>query len=94
MFWFLRDSFDRVNGFHEGMVSLEDLDFARRLKAYGAMQGRDYGAISRRNGVIVSTRKFDTFGDCYLFRNPGLVRKIFTGTDRKAADRFYYEVER
>ncbi|HXE62379.1 MAG TPA: hypothetical protein VN519_02510 [Bryobacteraceae bacterium] len=76
------------------MVSLEDLDFAWRLKAFGATQGRKYGAVSRRKGVVVSTRKFDTFGDRYLFRNPGLVRKIFTGTDRKAADRFYYDVKR
>jgi hypothetical protein len=58
------------------------------------MQGRKYGAISRRNGIIVSTRKFDIFGDWYLFLNPRLVRGIFTGTDRQAADRFYYDVER
>jgi len=94
MFWFLRESFDQINGFNEEMVSLEDLDFARRLKAHGATQGKKYGAISRRNGIIVSMRKCDTFGDWYLFLNPGLVRKIFTGTDRKAADQFYYDVER
>lgn len=94
MFWFSRAAFDQIDGFNDEMVSLEDLDFARRLKAHGAKQGKKYGAISTRNGIIVSMRKCDTFGDWYLFLNPSLVRKIFTGTDRKAADHFYYDVER
>ncbi len=93
-FWFLREAFDQIDGFNEDMVSLEDLDFALRLRAHGATQGKKYGAISRRNGIIVSCRKFDTFGDWYLFLNPSLVRKIFTGTDRIAADQFYYDVKR
>ena len=93
MFWFRRQAFDQIDGFNEDMVSLEDLDFARRLRSFGAKQGKKYGTI-RRNGIIVSCRKFDTFGDWYLFLNPSLVRKIFTGTDRKAADQFYYDVKR
>src|SRR4029078_77086 len=33
--WFLRESFDAIGGFDETLVSVEDLDFAVRLKAHG-----------------------------------------------------------
>lgn len=93
MFWFLRESFDAINGFDESLVSVEDIDFALRLKAFGAMRGKRYGTI-RRHGITTSCRKFDLFGDWYLFRNPRLVREIFEGTNNRAADHFYYDVER
>jgi glycosyltransferase involved in cell wall biosynthesis len=93
MFWFRRESFDRIGGFNEDLASVEDLDFALRLRAHGTGQGKKYGTI-RRSGIRTSCRKFDTFGDWYLFLNPGLVRKIFTGTDRAAADLFYYDTKR
>ena len=93
MFWFLRKSFDEIGGFDESLVSLEDLDFARRLKAYGKSKGQRYGTI-RRNGIITSCRKFDRFGDWYLFKNPRLVRELFTGSNQRAADYFYYDDQR
>ena len=93
MFWFLRESFEAIGGFDESLVSVEDVDFALRLKAYGRARGQRYGTL-RRHGVVTSCRKFDTFGDWYLFRNPRLVREIFEGTNRRAADHFYYDVER
>ena len=93
MFWFRRESFDKIGGFNEDLASVEDLDFALRLRALGARHGQKYGTI-RRSGIRTSCRKFDTFGDWYLFLNPGLVRKIFTGTDRVAADLFYYDTKR
>ena len=93
MFWFLRKSFDEIGGFDESLVSLEDLDFARRLKAYGKSKGQRYGTI-RRNGITTSCRKFDKFGDWYLFNNPRLVRELFTGSNQRAADHFYYDDQR
>ena len=93
MFWFMREAFEAVGGFDESLVSVEDVDFGLRLKAYGQAHGKRYGTI-RRNGVTTSCRKFDKFGDWYLFRNPRLVREIFEGTNRRAADHFYYDVER
>lgn len=93
MFWFLRESFEAVGGFDESLVSVEDVDFALRLKAYGRVQGKRYGTIMRHAGTT-SCRKFDKFGDWYLFRNPRLVKEIFEGTNRRAADRFYYDIER
>lgn len=41
--------------------------------------------------IVTSCRKFDRFGDWYLFKNPLLVKRIFSGQDRKAADHFYYD---
>jgi glycosyltransferase involved in cell wall biosynthesis len=93
MFWFLRETFEALGGFDEQLVSVEDLDFALRLKAHGQARQQRYGTIWRQ-GITTSCRKFDTFGDWYLFRNPRLVKAIFAGTDRRAADHFYYDVER
>ena len=93
MFWFLRESFDVLGGFDETMVSVEDLDFAVRLKAHGHRRGQRYGTIWR-NGITTSCRKFDQFGDWYLFRNPRLVKAIFAGRNRRAVDHFWYDVGR
>ena len=93
MFWFLRESFDAVGGFDDSLISVEDVDFALRLKAFGQAHGKRYGTI-RRHGITTSCRKFDKFGDWYLFRNPKLVKEIFEGTNRRAADHFYYDIER
>ena len=93
MFWFLRESFDAIGGFDETLVSVEDLDFAVRLKAHGHTRGQRYGAIWR-NGITTSCRKFDQFGDWYLFRHPRLVKAIFAGRNRRAVDHFWYDVGR
>lgn len=93
MFWFSRETFETLGGFDERLVSVEDLDFALRMKAHGRAHGQRYGTIWRQ-GITTSCRKFDTFGDWYLFLNPRLVRDIFAGTNRRAADHFYYDVER
>lgn len=93
MFWCLRGAFEALGGFDETMASVEDLDFAIRLKALGKARGQRYGTLWR-GGIITSCRKFDIFGDWYLVRNPRLVRQIFTGRDRQAADHYYYDVER
>jgi GT2 family glycosyltransferase len=93
MLWFLRGVFEAIGGFDESLVSVEDVDFALRLKAYGKAQGKRYGTLWR-HGITTSCRKFDKFGDWYLFRNPRLIREIFEGTNRPAANQFYYDVER
>lgn len=92
MFWFKKDTFDELNGFDEQLVSVEDVDFALRLRALGRQRGQKYGTVWR-HGITTSCRKFDTFGDWYFFKNPGLVRRIFEG-DRAAADHFFYDVDR
>jgi glycosyltransferase involved in cell wall biosynthesis len=93
LFWCQREVFDTLGGFDENLVSVEDLDFALRMKALGRQRGQRYGTLWR-HGIITSCRKFDTFGDWYLVRNPSLVKRIFTGQDRAAADLYYYDMDR
>ncbi|MBP1560464.1 MAG: glycosyltransferase [Oscillospiraceae bacterium] len=91
MFWCLKKDFDAVGGFDESLVSVEDLDFAVRLKRHGEKTGRRYGVLPNAR-IITSSRKFDEFGDWYLVKNRKLTKEIFTGTNREAADKFYYDV--
>ena len=90
-FWCRKEDFDAIGGFDEGFVSVEDLDFARRLKAYGRVSGRVWDTLVT-TPLTTSCRKFDKFGDWYLFLNPGLVRTMFKGRDQRAADHFWYDV--
>ena len=91
MFWFRRRDFDAVGGFDESLVSLEDMDFAMRLNKLGVSVGKRYGTL-KKSCIVTSSRKFDTFGDWYLIRDRRLTKRIFTGRDREAADKFYYDV--
>jgi hypothetical protein len=75
------------------MVSLEDIDFAQRLRAHGRRQGRRFKTI-RKAHIVTSCRKFDIFGDWYLIRNPRVVWRILRGKSQEDADRFYYDVRR
>ncbi len=93
MFWCYRKDFEEIGGFDESLVSLEDMDFAVRLKKLGDKQGKKYGVL-KKNIIVTSSRKFDEFGDWYLIKNRGLTKAIFTGRDREAADKFYYDVKR
>ena len=91
LFWFWKRDFDEIGGFDTRFVSVEDVDFACRLKAHGRKSGRSWGTLVKAP-LVTSCRKFDQFGDWYLFRNPAFVRRVFRGDDRKAADRFWYDV--
>ena len=90
MFWTYTKAFRIIGGFDESLVSLEDMDFARRLKALGTTYGRKYGTL--RSKLLTSARKFDQFGDWYLLKNYKLTKAIFTGKDREAANQYYYDV--
>lgn len=91
VFWFRKRDFLRIGGFDETLVSLEDMDFAKRLNRLGRAEGKRWGTLNHARPVT-SSRKFDQFGDWYLIRNRKLTKQIFTGRDRKAADSFYYHV--
>jgi len=90
LFWCFREDFEAIGGFDEKWVSVEDLDFAKRLKAYGKTKGKRFGTIWRAH-IITSCRKFDTFGDWFLIRDPAFVRRIFSGKSQADADRLYYD---
>jgi hypothetical protein len=93
MFWMFKEDFTAIGGFDENRFSAEDVDFARRLKSYGASKNLKYGTIKNAY-ITTSCRKFDQFGDWYLFKHPGLVRAVFKGDNQTAADGFYYDADR
>ena len=93
LFWCLRKDFEAIGGFNENLVSLEDLDFAKRLKAYGKSNGKRFKTIKRAH-IVTSCRKFDVFGDWYLLTNPRLVRRLLQGKSQEDANHFYYDVKR
>lgn len=93
LFWCRTEDFHRIGGFDGKLVSIEDLDFAKRLKALGKSRNQRFGTIVKAP-LLTSCRKFDQFGDWYLLRNPRFVWRVFRGTDREAADKFWYEVGR
>lgn len=84
--------FQAVGGFDETRYAIEDADFARRLRRYGRKQGLRYKAMLRAR-VITSARKFDEFGDWFIFRRPDMVlRALFNS--RKAAHEIWYRRRR
>ena len=93
MFWCYREDFEKLGGFDESMVSVEDMDFAIRLKQLGDSCGKKYGVL-KKSYIVTSSRKFDQFGDWYLVKNRSLTKAIFTGKDREAADKFYYNARK
>ncbi|MGF1451603.1 MAG: glycosyltransferase [Opitutales bacterium] len=93
MFWCRKRDFDAVGGFDEGLVSVEDVDFGRRLKRYGRTNGMRYHTIWNAD-IVTSARKFDRFGDWFLVRDPMICVRAFRGTHRGIADRLWYAFDR
>ncbi|OHB79718.1 MAG: hypothetical protein A2W31_08785 [Planctomycetes bacterium RBG_16_64_10] len=93
LFWCRREDFEALGGFDDHYVSVEDLDFAKRLKAHGRRNGKRFRTITKAH-IVTSCRKFDTFGDWYLLMNPRLVWRLFSGKSQPDAGRFFYDVER
>jgi glycosyltransferase involved in cell wall biosynthesis len=42
MYWCRRDDFEAIGGFDERVTTIDDLDFARRLRDYGLRTGRKF----------------------------------------------------
>jgi len=93
VFWCYRRDFDAVGGFDESVLMAEDVDFACRLKAYGKKQGKRFGTLSK-SPIRTSCRKFDRFGDWFVFRQPSLIKKMVKGQDAETANRYWYDTER
>lgn len=93
MFYCLKSTFDEINGFDPSLVSAEDVDFARRLKAYGKSQGQSFSIILKAH-IVTSCRKFDTLGDWYFLKNPSEFWRIFKGKDTDIANKFWYDFPR
>lgn len=93
LFYCRKKDFNAIGGFDEKLVSLEDVDFARRLKMHGKKTGRKFKTICRAY-ICTSCRKFDQFGDWYFLRHPGFFRSLLSGSNREAANKFWYDIER
>jgi glycosyltransferase involved in cell wall biosynthesis len=93
MFWCYRRDFESIGGFDEDLVSAEDIDFAKRLRAYGTRVQRPFSTL-RGATIVTSCRKFDVFGDWCVFRSPLLVSNLIKGRNQADADSFYYDFER
>lgn len=93
-FWTTREAFDAVGGFDESLPMGEDIDFAKRLRAWGKKQGLDYRLL-RGAPLLTSTRKFDRFGDWSFFRmmllEPLRLRRSLTGKDTDFVDEYFYD---
>jgi glycosyltransferase involved in cell wall biosynthesis len=93
LFWCRLKDFDAIGGFNERLVSAEDVDFARRLKAYGRIVQRPFTTL-RGGHIVTSCRKFDAYGDWCVLRHPLMMWRLIRGCNRRAADAFYYDFER
>jgi len=90
VFFGKREDFLAIGGFDENLTSVEDIDFAKRLKDYGRRKGKRYSHLFR-SYIITSCRKFDTFGDWYFLKNIGLTRRLLKGRSPQDADKVWYD---
>ncbi len=92
LFYFRKEDFEKIGGFNEELVSVEDIDFAVRLKNLGRKTNRKYINLFSVH-IVTSMRKFDKFGDWYFVKNPKTFFSIFRGTNRQIADKIWYNFE-
>ena len=92
LFFFRKSDFLAIGGFDESLVSVEDIDFAKRLRAYGTKTERRFKTLFR-SFITTSCRKFDRFGDWYFLRNPRESLKLLHGRDQSLADKIWYDFE-
>lgn len=93
VFFFRKEDSLAIGGFNEKLVSVEDIDFAKRLKAFGKKQGKKYSNIFCEY-IVTSCRKFDHFGDWHFIKNPHIFLRLLKGTNESEANRFWYDIKR
>jgi glycosyltransferase involved in cell wall biosynthesis len=64
MYWCRRDDFDAIGGFDERVTTVDDLDFARRLRDHGLRTGRKFVNL-RQAPVTTSCRNGSVAGFSY-----------------------------
>ncbi len=92
MFYTTPAHFRAIGGFDEQLLATEDHDFALRLKAYGNSRSLRYLNL-RTGGIILSSRKFDEYGDWAVFRRPGVFMQA-RSNNRQAAYELWYKPRR
>lgn len=66
-FWGAAEDFRAVGGFDEKLLVIEDVYFAKCLKAFGKTQKKRYICLTKAP-MLTSSRKFDHFGDWSFFK--------------------------
>ena len=93
LFFCFRKDFLAIKGFNEQLCSVEDIDFAVRLKAHGRKSGRKFKVLLHAH-IVTSCRKFDHFGDWYMVLHPGEFLTLLRGRNQKLADKVWYDFKR
>ncbi|WP_039913604.1 glycosyltransferase [Cellvibrio mixtus] len=93
-FWAAADTFRSVSGFDENLLIVEDVDLARRIKAYGKSQKKRYICLNKAP-LLTSARKFDHFGDWSFFRMATLdaprIWRSLKRIDTDFADEYFHD---
>ncbi len=92
MFFCRREDFWAIGGFDETLHSVEDINFALRLKRFGRSKGKRYSTILSAY-IVTSCRKFDYFGDWYFVLRPHLFLRLLTGRYKNLADKVWFDFE-
>lgn len=92
-FWLKKSDFERMGGFNENYVTFEDVEFARRLKAFGKRQRKRFKVLFNAS-ITTSSRKFDQIGDWYIVKRPWMILELLKGDNRELANRFWYDANR
>lgn len=92
LFYTTADNYKAIGGFNESMMASEDWDFARRLRDYGRKKGLKYRNLATAS-VTKSARKFDEYGDWFIFLQPTRVFKAIRN-DAQAVYEFWYRPRR
>lgn len=93
-FWGRTHDFRAISGFDENFLIIEDVDFARRLKAYGKSKKMRYICLDKAP-LQTSSRKFDHFGDWSFFKMATLdaprVWRSLKRVDTDFADEYFHD---
>jgi glycosyltransferase involved in cell wall biosynthesis len=88
--------FAAVGGYRESLLAAEDIDFLNRLKRLGRPRGQQFMRASAAPAII-STRKFDRYGDWHMLRELLTVPWRLRGgrkTAEPAIRRYWYDDRR
>lgn len=93
LFFCFREDFVAIGGFDESLCSVEDIDFAKRLRKHGRGTKRYFANLFSAY-ITTSCRKFDRFGDWFFLRRPKMTLTLLRGRNQAYADKVWYDFER
>ena len=88
-----RRDFEQIRGYDEARLFAEDVDFLWRLRRLGKTRGQRLARATRAK-AIVSTRKFDKYGDWHYFTEmPRLAWRMLRDPAARTtfASRYWYD---